>query len=223
MSQRIHSLAIGSFYHIYNRGNSKQIIYKDVQDYQRFVGLLYSCNSMSAVKYNNLPGNSDLLSTIKDSEPIVAIGAYCLMPNHFHILLTPLVENGVSIFMQKISTAYVMYFNKKYSRSGGLFEGKFRSSLAQDDIYLKYLFSYIHLNPIKMIDPLWKEAGIQNKNQALLYLNSYSYSSYADFSGIKRRENKILNISVFPNYFPHVKSFEKEILSWFSSRQDLDI
>ncbi len=149
-------------------------------------------------------------------EQLVALGAYCLMPNHFHILVTPLIEGGVSQFMQKLSTAYVMYFNKKYSRTGGLFEGKFKSEYASSDRYLKYLFSYIHLNPLKMIDKQWKEKGIKNKETALCYLKKYKYSSYLDFKGIRRIQNKILQVGPFPEYFPNKASFEAEILDWIS-------
>ncbi len=109
-----------------------------------------------------------------------------------------------------------MYFNKKYERTGGLFEGKFKSQHVGDDRYLKYLFSYIHLNPVKLIDPAWKESGIKNKNKTLDFLRTYKYASYLDFSGIKRSESKILDTSLFPNYFPSVRTFETEILSWFN-------
>jgi putative transposase len=123
--------------------------------------------------------------------------------------------------MQKVGTAYSMYFNKKYNRTGGLFEGKFKSQHAGENKYLKYLFSYIHLNPIKIIDPGWKEHGIKNKEDVLVYLRKYTYSSYLDFLGEKRDQNKILDVSVFPRYFPTKESFDSEILSWFSTRQDL--
>ncbi len=78
------------------------------------------------------------------------------MPNHFHILFKQEKEQGITTFMQKLSTAYVMYYNKKYKRSGGLFEGKFKSKYAGEDRYLKYLFSYIHLNPLKILDKIGK-------------------------------------------------------------------
>jgi putative transposase len=190
------------------------VIFKDKQDYIRFVGLLLSCNSNKHLKYNNLTADTNLLD-IEKGESIVAIGAYCLMPNHFHILLTPLVEDGVTKFMQKVGTAYSMYFNKKYSRTGGLFEGKFRSQYVGDDVYLKYLFSYIHLNPVKLINPTWKENGLKSSSDTLAYLQKYQYSSYLDFKGVHRKEHKILDIGAFPNYFPTPKMFDSEILSWF--------
>ena len=145
MSTRKASFVNGEFYHIYNRGNSKQKIFLDTKDYYRFVDLLYAVNREEKFNFaDSLKGISVYEKPL--GSQLVAIGAYCLMPNHFHILITPLVEEGVSKFMQKLSTAYVMYFNQKYKRVGALFEGKFKSQYAGDDRYLKYLFSYINKN-----------------------------------------------------------------------------
>jgi len=140
------------------------------------------------------------------------------MPNHFHILITEKIEGGISKFMQKLSTAYSMYYNKKYERTGGLFEGKFKSQHANTDRYLKYLFSYTHLNPIKLIQRDWKEKGIRNKKDAIGFLNKYLYSSYFDFIGEKRVQNKILNIGAFPKYFSNKASFVEEIFEWLTLR-----
>lgn len=213
MAIRKVEFAIGDFYHLYNRGNSKQKIFLDREDYLRFVSLLFACNSKRNFKAQNL-GYGESPYDFERGEQLVAIGAYCLMPNHFHILITPLAEDGVSVFMQKLSTAYVMYFNKKYSRAGSLFEGKFKSEHVNSDRYLKYLFSYIHLNPVKIIDKEWKEKGIRNEKITLDYLRNYQYSSYVDFKGVNRIQSKILQTSSFPEYFPTKKSFENEILEW---------
>ena len=118
--------------------------------------------------------------------------------------------------MQKISTAYVMYYNKKYERTGGLFEGKFKSQHLNTDRYLKYIFSYIYLNPVKLIDSKWKDRGIQNKQKALKFLKKYTYSSYLDYLGINRLQNKILDTKAFPKYFPDKRSFLNEIFDWLN-------
>lgn len=215
MSIRKVNLASEEYYHIYNRGNSKQIIFRDSEDYFRFISLMYACNSIN---------NFRIFTLAKEESPydfergklIVSIGSYCLMPNHFHILITQAEEGGISKFMQKLTTAYVMYYNKKYKRTGGLFEGKFKSEHTKNDRYLKYLFSYINLNPIKLIQKDWKEVGIKNKKEVLEYLQNYKYSSCLDFLEINRIQNKILNIETFPEYFPNKKSFQKEIFEWLS-------
>lgn len=209
------SFVSGEYYHIYNRGNSKQLIFQDKNDYVRFLGLLFACNSSENFKTDNLNKKQSLLNSSRGNQ-IVYIGAYCLMPNHFHLLLSDTGEGNISKFMQKLVTAYVMYYNKKYQRSGALFEGKFKAEHADTDQYLKYLFSYIHLNPVKFIEPKWKEIGIKNKSIVLKFLKQYSYSSYLDYLGVGRHESVILNIDPFPDYFPNKKDFQKEIFEWIS-------
>ncbi len=145
------------------------------------------------------------------------------MPNHFHILTTQVGDENISNFMQKLSTAYSMYFNKKYQRTGSLFEGKFKAQHLDTDRYLKYIFSYIHLNPVKLIQGDWKEVGIKNQGEAFTYLNTYRYSSYLDFLEEGRTQGKILNIDVFPKYFPSKKSFLREIIDWLSYKDDFQL
>ena len=218
MSIRKINFVKGEYYHIYNRGNSKQIIFINKGDYLHFIDLLYACNDENNLKISNLNKNFDLFD-IKRGKSLVGVGSYCLMPNHFHLLLTEVSESGISRFMQKLTTAYSMYFNRKYKRTGSLFEGKFKAEIINNDRYLKYLFSYIHLNPIKLIQKDWKEKGIKNKNEALEYLNKYFYSSYFDFLGEKRKQNNILNLKLFPNYFSSKNSFEREIIEWLSYKK----
>jgi putative transposase len=215
MSIRKIPFAPGEFYHLYNRGNSKQKIFHNAEDYARFMGLLYACNQEENFKIDNLSKGGSLYETEKCSK-LINIGAYVLMPNHFHLLITSKEENNISKFMQKISTAYVMYYNKKYERTGGLFEGKFKSQYLGTDRYLKYIFSYIHLNPVKLIDSKWKDRGIRNKQKALEFLKKYTYSSYLDYLGINRLQYKILETKAFPKYFPDKRSFLKEIFDWLN-------
>ncbi len=212
MSIRKVPFVAGEFYHLYNRGNGKQKIFHDKEDYSIFMKYLFLFNQTERTQLRD----SSAPFKKQKSEQLVAIGAYVLMPNHFHILVTEKVEGGVSKFMQKVSTGYVMYYNQKYARTGSLFEGKFKSKHLDTDRYLKYIFSYIHLNPVKLIDKDWKEKGIRNKRSALDFLIKYRYSSYLDYTGTSRSENCILNREDFPNYFPSEKSFNEEILSWFT-------
>lgn len=161
-------------------------------------------------------------------KPIVSIGAWVLMPNHFHILITiphpksdigqkqKSKKNGVSIFMQKVFTSYSKYFNKKHKRTGALFETNFKSTLVDSDQYVKYLFSYIHLNPIKLIDSKWKENGIKNIEKAKKFLENYEWSSYQDYCDKKREQSKILSKKDFPEYFDNPKVFRNEIFDWLS-------
>lgn len=217
MSERLVPFAFDEHYHVYNRGNSKQIIYKNTSDYFRFMHILYLSNSEKSFKVRDI-SDQDPYEFDRGAQ-LVAIGAYCLMPNHFHILLKPLVDGGVSTFMKKLSTSYSMFFNKKYERTGALFEGKFKSRHVDSDEYMKYLFSYIHLNPLKLIQPDWKERGLQDIPGGKEYLDEYLFSSYYDFVGGERADSKILNVEKFPEYFPDKSSFIKEIQSWMKFRE----
>ena len=138
------------------------------------------------------------------------------MSNHFHLLVREKVEGGITKFMGKLSTGYSMYFNKKNERSGALFEGRFKAKHADTDEYLKYLFSYIHLNPVKLIDPEWKENGIGDRGRAKEYLAKYDYSSYPEYLGTIRPEKGVLERDVFPEYFLEPKDFEGFIDDWLA-------
>ena len=205
----------GEYYHLYNRGNSKQKIFLTHADYERFLKLLFISNSVHSFNIRDL-GEKGFYDTDRERQ-IVNILGYCLMPNHFHIVLTPLEEGGVSTFMLKLSTSYAMYFNKKNVRSGSLFEGPFKSQYVDSDRYLKYLFAYIHLNPIKLIDPKWKESGIRNPDMAFQYLMSYKYSSlteYLENREVVRKESNIIDKDLFKELFPNKKVVLKELNDW---------
>jgi putative transposase len=137
------------------------------------------------------------------------------MPNHFHLLVRVKGEKGLSEFLKKTLTGYSMYFNKKYKRTGSLFEGAFKAQHVDSDEYLKYLFAYIHLNPIKLFEGSWKESGIQDRYSAKKFLANYQLSSYLDFLRIQRPEKKILSTASFPDYFNNdVGSFDTYIKFW---------
>lgn len=216
MSQRSYSFVPGEFYHLYNRGVDKRTIFLDTHDHARFQSLLYLLNTKTSINIRDtLKGVSDPYE-IDLQEPLVAIGAYCLMPNHFHLLVTPLDDVGLSLFMQKLSTSYTMYFNKKYERTGSLFENKFKSQLVAEDRYLKYLFSYIHLNPVKLIQSDWKERGITDMSRTIKFLNEYTYSSFCESTGNNRSESIILDSERFPLYFEGIQAAQKEINDWLT-------
>ena len=216
MSLRKTSFVLDEFYHIYNRGNGKKIIFHDNQDYKRFLSLLYLSNTRISFRGNRISKNIFLPNK---KNKIVHIGAYCLMANHFHLLITQTEDSGITKFMQKLTTAYSMYYNNKYKRTGSLFEGKFKSKYINNDLYFKYLFSYVHLNPLKLFQCDYKEKGVRNKDHALIFLEKYKYSSYLDFLGVKRDENLILDRQSFPNYFSTKEKFKLEIFEWLSYQE----
>ena len=219
--QRKISFAIGEFYHVYNRGTDKRIIFVEDSDYTRFLSLLYLCNSNFPVNIREqFPKGLSFvdLARFQKGIEIVDICAYCLMPNHFHLLLKEKEENGITNFLTKLSTGYSMYFNKKYQRTGKLFENVYKATHIENDEYLKYLVSYIHLNPIKIIDPAWKENGIGDKMMAKKFLKEYTPSSYRDYLDEERLEHIILNKHALPDYFNQLKEFEDFVDFWLDPK-----
>lgn len=216
MSIRTTSLAVGEFYHLYNRGVDKRTIYLDAQDYRRCIELMYLCNSLESVNMRDVHKDLSTAFHFETGEPLVAIGAYCLMPNHFHILATPLVEGGLTTFMGKLGTGYSMYFNKKYDRNGALFQGRFKAEHANTDEYLKYLYAYIHLNPVKLIDKDWKERGTKDAAKSYDFAASFQYSSLTDYLGSAREEKAIINPAPFPEYFSTTSDIKSELFEWLT-------
>lgn len=212
--ERKFNFSIGEFYHLYNRGNNKSNIFLDNGDRERFSRLLFLCNSTKPVIYKTVQGRS--LDDIKVEDTLIEIGAYCLMPNHFHILIHEKNEGGITKFLSKLSTAYSMFFNKRHERTGSLFESRFKATHVDTDEYLKYLFSYIHLNPVKLIDPDWKESGLKDRAKTKRYLDHYGYSSYLDYQDINREEGLILNKTSFPEYFSNKIDFDNFIDEWLT-------
>lgn len=188
-------------YHIYNRGTDKRNIFTSVRDYERFLTLLYVSNGNMPVHLQLQGSTLNKVADIDLGKKLVDIGVYCLMPNHFHIILRGIEVGGVSRFMQKLTTGYTMYFNKRHERSGSLFQGRYKAVHIDKDHYLKYLMAYIHLNPVKIIDSKWKEEGIKDLKKSEAYLERYKYSSYPDYVLGDRIESCILNKDVFPKYF----------------------
>ena len=145
MTRKI-EFSVDEYYHLYNRGTDKRKIFTTSGEYSRFLILLYLCNSNTSVDVGDYVRQGLTLSEIYGKEKgkeLVSIGTYCLMPNHFHILIREKIKGGISLFMQKLQTAYTMYFNKKHERNGSLFQGTFKAEHITKDTYLKYLFAYI--------------------------------------------------------------------------------
>lgn len=211
----------GEYYHIYNRGTNKMRIFNSLSDYDRFTKLLYLVNSKETIQYSDT--NKNNIWKIEKGEPLVAIGAWCLMPNHFHILIKVKNNKSASLFLQRLLTSHSKYFNTKYERSGSLFQGKSKSEHANNDRYLKYLFAYIHLNPIKLLDPKWKEKEIQNSSKFFKFLEEYKHSSYLDYGHDEREEGKILNKNEFPEYFKRKENHIEELKNWLMPMSDIGI
>lgn len=177
-------------YHVLNRGVDKRKIFMDDKDFYRFVHDLFEFNDQQRVRdsgyyFNNRAvGVHDYLMKKRESRKLlVKIYAFCLMPNHYHLLLSPMIKNGVSMFMQKLNGGYVQYFNQRQERTGTLFERRYKAVLVENQAHFIHLPYYIHLNPLDLVAPEWRERKINNLNKALDVLSKYKWSSHLDYSG----------------------------------------
>ena len=129
-----------TYYHVYARGISKGEVFREPQDKDYFLYLLSRHLSIEQVSsrlgyaYRNFRGQVELLT-------------FCLMDNHFHLLFYQVERGTLSELMKSILVAYTAYFNRKYKRTGPLFESRFKASAIQNDAYVQHISRYIHLNP----------------------------------------------------------------------------
>jgi len=139
---------VGGYYHIYNRGTDKRKIFLDKGDLYYFFDSIQIYNSVE--KFNNRASSKNSrkinLEKAKNSEKLVSIIAYALLPNHYHFILKEEVEGGISKFMQKLGTSYTKYFNNKYKRTGVLFQGKFKAKEIYSDESLNHISVYVNMN-----------------------------------------------------------------------------
>ncbi|PJE64661.1 MAG: hypothetical protein COU90_02365 [Candidatus Ryanbacteria bacterium CG10_big_fil_rev_8_21_14_0_10_43_42] len=209
--------ANGEFYHIYNRGVEKRVIFQDKGDYFRFIYHLHELNRPESAENYRYKKSSFQLHEVKPREKessLVNIYAFCLMPNHFHILLSQVADNGISVFMQKLGTGYSMFFNKKYKRVGSLFQGTFKAVHVTNNEYLYYLPHYIHLNPLDL-------ASKNKQKDNLTFLSSYKWSSYMDYMG-KKNFPSLLAMEQIREVFSTPDEYTASLNDWVSTKSNLD-
>lgn len=168
------------FIHIINRGIDNRMIVIDDKDRLRFVHSLFELNDLMLADPNHRLREFDPL---RKRETLVAIHAWCLMPNHYHLLLTESVENGIPLFMKKLNMGYAKYFNKKYQRAGALWQGKARAMKIKRDENFHLIPKYIHLNPLDMSLPSWRKGRVPDPKAAVERLYQYRWSSHLDYAG----------------------------------------
>ncbi len=191
-------------YHALNRGVDKRTIFLDSQDYARFVHDMYCFNTKTPANNTSRGNMVDLRSRplIPDTEKIVDIHGWCLMNNHYHLLLSELSEGGITLFLRRLNIGYAKYFNERYKRSGTLFQGRTKKILIDTDAYFLHILNYIHFNALDHVNNTseWRTRKVQNVNEALEYLKKYRWSSYLDYIGI-RNFPSILTMSLFQDVF----------------------
>ncbi len=176
-------------YHVLNRGVDKRKIFLSDRDHFRFIHNLFEFNNQNPSSSNNyyFSKSSDIgcPNIRKPRKLLVNIHAFCLMPNHYHILISPIVKDGIPKFMKKINMGYAKYFNEKNKRTGALFQGKYKSVHVSNNSHFLYIPYYIHLNPLDLIFPEWRTGNVKNTKKAVDYLKKYRWSSHLDYLGIK--------------------------------------
>lgn len=196
-----------------NSGLQGGILFSSQEDYDRFEAYLYLLNAIEGPRASNffLDGRGrDIFSASRGGQ-LVAIGAYSITPKKFFILVRQLAPNGIAKFMQKLQTAYTMYFNIKYQRSGRIFHSGYRSEVAQTEKDLKYFFSYTHLHPAVIFDTHWDESN-EMEMRALAYKAAeYRYSSIGEYV---RKEFAILSPESFPKFVYRAKNADALLRMW---------
>ena len=194
------------YYHIYNRGVEKRKIFLDEQDYKVFLKYLKIYLEPPAkiperkITIRNYTFTAPA-KPLKNYHGQVELLSYCLMPNHFHLLIKQNAKNSIELFMRSLATKYSIYFNKKYDRVGPLFQGAYKAVLVDEEKYLLHLSRYIHLNPVK---------------ESPLHM---SYSSYSDYIG--KRQTGWINTKIVLSYFKTAqKTSLRDILSYQSFVED---
>jgi len=181
------SIVTGEIYHIVIRAIEELKLFRDQRDYFRMIHDLFEFNDEKSTSsyYRQEQNLTRIVLRHKNRECLVEVLAFCLMPNHVHLLVKQLRDGGISKFMRKIGAGYGGYYNKKYHRSGHLFQGKYRIVHIKSDKQLITVFVYIHTNPVAILVPNWKEKGIKGRElqKIIEFLENYQWSSYLDYLG----------------------------------------
>lgn len=187
----------GSIYHLFNRGNNKERIFLDEQDFRSFlfrmgVALGIDKKVLKENELMNMPKSR--VQIIGLSSDLFKIHSFCLMPNHFHILIEQCSDISISKLMLKVSTSFAMYINKKYKKIGGIFQDCFKSVPIKNNSQLMWTISYIHMNPVK--------------DKIVTNPYDYKWSSYNDFTG--ERNLPIVSQDLVPQLFGSKENFIKQ-------------
>lgn len=204
MSTRKINFANNEHYHAFNRGVDKRDIFCEIKDYDRFLlsmNLLNDTNDGLMIEWRDYKKsnpqkspNDFLKGTFRKREPLVEILAYCLNPNHYHLILKQITDKGIERFMHKIGTSHTKYFNMKNKRSGSLFQGNFKSAHIDSNEYLLYLSAYVNKNN-------FIHGYTENDN--------WPYSSLLDYVG-KRKNNPVtVSTGAVLGQFRNTKDYEE--------------
>lgn len=219
---RVEPFTIGDYIHVYNRGNRKTEIVRCENDKWRFMQALRffndshsSVNLLRQISLLKSDFNRQCESVFEmgwppnwpEKDPLVKILCYCLVPNHFHLLLKEIKEGGVSKFMQKLGVGYTNYFNLKHQEVGRVFQGAYKGRAIKNQIHLEYLSVYIQVINVLELFPGGLEKAFENIDEALRFAEQYPFSSFRDMMGI--RKSLIIDKDILGEIFPTPEDYKK--------------
>jgi len=209
-------------YHVLNRGIDGRNLFLNSSDYVRFIHNLYEFNDGAPAIGSERRNIGDKNVGHRKSyirKRLVEIHGWVLMKDHYHLLISELVEDGVVRFMTKINIGYAKYYNERYGRHGHLFQGKTKKILIEHAAHFLYILHYLHLNPLDYLTGAvgWRvrdKGTIRNTEEALKYLSEYRWSSYLDYCEIPNFPS-ILTKSLFDrslgeSYVSAIKEYLKD-------------
>jgi len=205
------------YYHVYNRGNQKQILFLDQYDYVRFLYLLLYFQSdtiipqthrqvTSFIKEGNFSVRENVYLDIVQGRHVSLLN-FCIMPNHYHLTVHTLNETGLAQYMHRVGNAYAKYFNAKYEKTGHVFQGAYKLRMIESDKQLVYTSAYIHKNPHEL--ERWK-----NKYQL------YKWSSCFDYVD-KNRWGALLDTSTIISTFKNGTDYKAYLKVTSAKEYDL--
>lgn len=210
------------FYHVYNRGVEKRVLFKDEHDYLRFIHDLFEFNDKNnstnlSYRFKRKPTKvaeaeslycGELLKTRKPRTLLVDILVFTLMPNHFHLLLRERKKGGITKFMHKLGTGYALHFNQRYEREGRLFQGKFKAVHVNRETHFTHLPYYIHSNPLDLD---------QEDSDPVKFLNSYRWSSHLDYCGWNNFPS-VTQRELLLDFFGGEEQYRKSMSEWVKEK-----
>lgn len=204
-------------YHVLSRGVEKRKIVMDDRDRARFIHDLFVMNDSHIVRHISQPGR-DTDDFSRPRKLLVHIHAFCLMGNHYHLLLSEVVEGGISKFIQKLNMGYTKYFNERHHRSGALWQGKHKKVLIERNTHFLYIPYYIHLNALDFTMPEWREGKVKDIEKALEHLRTYRWSSHLDYLGQKNFPS-ITHRDLLSEMLGSAQRYEREIANIIKSEE----
>lgn len=211
---------INGIYHVVKRATEGRKIFSKSQDTHRFILGLEFFNDVKPINLWGIIAGSDpakLRERLKEQRnkkraPIAELLAFVLMPNHIHLIIREIKENGISKYIQKLG-GYSTYFNKQYDRMGSLFQSRFKAIPIKDDIQLNTVFAYVHTNPVELWEPGWKKHKVKNPQKAIEKLEGYWASSYNDYIG-KAKFPYAVNREFFLDFYSSEKRCKQAVEDW---------